>query len=1075
MRGESGSAAVETAPVYRLVQPEAVPVVRPRLDPTQQAVVDHRGGPLLVLAGPGTGKTTTIVEAVAARIDAGADPERLLVLTFSRKAAAELRTRITARVGRTIREPVARTFHSYAFGVLRRAAVLRGEPAPRLLTSAEQDAVVAELLRGDADEEGAVRWPADLTAALGTEGFRGELRDLLLRATERGIDSRRLAAWGKERGLPHWEAAADFLRQYQDVSWFQTIARGGASGYDPAELVRTAIDELRDDDELLRTERERAGWLFVDEYQDTDPAQVELVELLAGGGGDLVAVGDPDQAIYAFRGAEPRGIIDFPTRFRQRDGRPAPRLSLGVCRRSGAELLTVSRRVAEGLPGPWEHRRLVPGEGIDPGAAEVHVFDSPAVEAAFLADTMRRAHLLEGIPWSQMAVVVRSAAASLGPVRRALTQAGVPVAVSADDVALAAQPAVQPLLAALTALLPPAAGAAAGERSEAGLDEAGAEALLASPLGNATVLDLRRLRRAARRAMAERGEDAAVRGAPLATLLADRTLLDAVPEHVARPALRVSAVLAAGRLALATDGTAEDVLWAMWQASGLANRWARASAAGGPTGAVADRDLDAVVSLFDAAAGFVDRLPHAGVAAFVQHLGAQQLPGDSGAARAQVGETVRLLTAHASKGLEWDLVCVAGVQEGVWPDLRSRASLLGAEDLVDAAGGTDPATLDRRTHALAEERRLFYVACTRARRRLLVTAVDGALDGGDAGATASRFLDLVAAPPADGNGVRPHTPLPRQLTLPALVAELRRHLTDPQTPPARRSSAAAVLRRLAEERVPGADPAGWWGLAPLSDDAPLVDPAEVVPVRPSAIDTFQRCPLRWVLGAVGAEAAPEATRTVGSAVHDVAQQVAEGLPPADAPAVLDAELDGLDLGPGWFDQRQRDRAQEMLTKFLAWHARADRELVAAEEDFDVTVGRARLRGQVDRLERDAEGRLVVVDLKTGKTAPRAVEEHGQLAAYQLAVTEGAFADHGTATGGAALLQVGGAQKAAKEHAQSPLPADVDPRESWAGELIAEVGEGMGGASFVARTDTDCERCAFRRSCPMQESGRQVTR
>ena len=136
----------------------------------------------------------------------------------------------------------------------------------------------------------------------------------------------------------------------------------------------------------------------------------------------------------------------------------------------------------------------------------------------------------------------------------------------------------------------------------------------------------------------------------------------------------------------------------MWQASGLAAKWARASAAGGPAGAVADRDLDAVVSLFDAAAGFVDRLPHAGVAAFVEHLAAQSLPGDSGAARAPAGETVRLLTAHASKGLEWDLVCVAGVQEGVWPDLRSRASLLGAEDLVDAAGGTDPATL-RPPHA----------------------------------------------------------------------------------------------------------------------------------------------------------------------------------------------------------------------------------------------------------------------------------------------------------------------------------------------------------------------------------------
>ncbi|MCW2578691.1 MAG: uvrD3, partial [Blastococcus sp.] len=335
------------APVYRLVVDEAPRLTPPRLDPTQQAVVDHPSGPLLVLAGPGTGKTTTIVEAVAARIDAGIDPEQILVLTFSRKAAAELRTRITGRVARTIREPLARTFHSYAYGVLRRAALLRGDAPPRLLTSAEQDAVVAELLRGDAEEEGAVRWPAALTPALATAGFRTELRDLLMRATERGVGSAQLAAWGRETGRDHWVLAAAFQEQYEGVTAFSTAGRGDASGYDPAELVRAAIAELDGDPELLRQERERARWLFVDEYQDTDPAQVELLELLAGGGGNLVAVGDPDQAIYAFRGAEPRGIVEFPERFRHTDNRPARRVSLGVCRRSGEELLRISRKVAE--------------------------------------------------------------------------------------------------------------------------------------------------------------------------------------------------------------------------------------------------------------------------------------------------------------------------------------------------------------------------------------------------------------------------------------------------------------------------------------------------------------------------------------------------------------------------------------------------------------------------------------------------------------------------------------------------------------------------------------------------------
>jgi superfamily I DNA/RNA helicase/RecB family exonuclease len=1059
----------DSAPVYRLVAGEPVRASAPTLDPTQQAVVDHPGGPLLVLAGPGTGKTTTIVEAVAARIDAGVDPEQILVLTFSRKAAAELRTRITGRVARTIREPLARTFHSYAYGVLRRAALLRGDLPPRLLTSAEQDAVVAQLLVGDAEGEGAVRWPEGLAPALGTAGFRKELRELLLRATERDVDPARLAAWGREPGLEHWVQAAAFQEQYEAVTAFATIGRGDASGYDPAELVRQAIAELTDDAELLRQERERARWLFVDEYQDTDPAQVELLELLAGGGGDLVAVGDPDQAIYAFRGAEPRGIVEFPDRFRHTDGRPAQRVSLGVCRRSGDELLRISRKVAEGLPGPWEHRRLVAGEGTEPGAAEVHVFASAAVEAAYLADVLRRAHLLDGVPWSEMAVVVRTAVA-LGPLRRALSSAGVPVAVSADDMPLAGQPAVAPLLSALTALLPAAGSGPETHGAAVGLDEPAAEALLASPLGGATVLDLRRMRRAVRIELARRGIDAAERGAPLAMALADDDVLESLPEHVSRPARRVADVLAAGRLALAQDGTAEDVLWAMWQRSGLATKWARSSAAGGPAGAVADRDLDAVVALFDAAAGFVDRLPSADVRAFVAHLSAQELPGDTGAARAVGGESVRLLTAHAAKGLEWDVVCVAGVQEGVWPDLRERTSLLGIEQLVERASGIDGTGADRRTLALAEERRLFYVACTRARRRLVVSAVEGALDGADAGANASRFLDLVAPPPEDG---RPLTELPRGLTLSALVAELRRALTDPQTPAERRTAAASVLRRLADEGVPGARPTGWWGLAPLSDDAPLVPEDDDVRVRPSAIETFQRCPLRWVLGAVGAEASPDATRTVGTAVHDVAQQVAEGLPPADARAALAAELDQLDLGPGWADQRQRETAQQMLEKFLVWHAANGRELLGAEQDFDVVVGRARIKGQVDRLERDAQGRLVVVDLKTGKTPAKNTEEHGQLAAYQVAVVAGAFGEHGTVPGGAALLQVGTGAKAKEQH-QEPLPADVPLDETWAGELVAQVGEGMGGATFEVRTGSHCSRCPMRRSCPLHERGRQVT-
>ncbi|MGH8893672.1 MAG: UvrD-helicase domain-containing protein, partial [Actinomycetes bacterium] len=187
---------VTSQPAYRLVRPAPAPVQVPVLDEAQRAVVAHRGGPLLVLAGPGTGKTTTLVEAVVARIEEGADPEQVLVLTFGRRAAAELRTRVAARLGRATKEPLARTFHAYAFGLLRREAALRGEPAPRMLSGPEQDLVVRDLLAGDI-EGGARGWPQRLHAALPTRGFAQELRDLLLRAVERGVGPTALAGWGE--------------------------------------------------------------------------------------------------------------------------------------------------------------------------------------------------------------------------------------------------------------------------------------------------------------------------------------------------------------------------------------------------------------------------------------------------------------------------------------------------------------------------------------------------------------------------------------------------------------------------------------------------------------------------------------------------------------------------------------------------------------------------------------------------------------------------------------------------------------------------------------------------------------
>jgi superfamily I DNA/RNA helicase/RecB family exonuclease len=1029
--------AYVSEPIFRLVHAPRPAAAAPVLDAAQRAVVEHAGGPLLVLAGPGTGKTTTLVEAVVDRVARGVPVEQILMLTFSRRAAGEMRDRVTRRLGQTIREPVARTLHSYAFGVLRlanrRGADLDAPlPPPRLLSGAEQDVLIRDLVEGRDPS----RWPAELRPALRTRAFAGELRDLLMRAVERGLDGPGLAALGQARGRADWVAAGEFLDEYQEVT---SLAKPGA--YDPSELIRSALNALRADRELLSAERAQRRHLFVDEYQDTDPAQGELLALLAETADEFVLVGDPDQSIYAFRGADQAALHDVDVRFGR--GAEVPVVALEVSRRSGRALLAATRRVAARLPGRAEQRRLRPATDA-PGTLETCLFRTASEEAAYLAGVLRRAHL-DGAPWSSMAVLVRSTAAVLGTLRRALITAGVPVAVRGDDLPLAEQPAVAMLLDVLRLALEPGA-----------LTEDAAERLLLGPIGGADVVYLQRLRRVLRQ---RDGDGEPPRFAPALLDLRDARVL---PEHVRWPVVRVATVLAAGRDAVAAKGGPEDVLWAIWEATGLARRWAQQSLAAGGAGAAADRDLDAVVALFTAAARFTDRLPRASAREFVEHVAAQQIPGDTLGVDPREPDAVAILTAHSSKGLEWDLVCVAQVQEGSWPDLRRRGSLLGSELLVDVLAGRDAPGGPPVSAQLAEERRLFYVAVTRARRRLVVSAVAGEEE------QPSRFLDELDPTDADRELTRPA----RGVHLPGLVAELRAAVCDPAAGDALRAAAAGELARLAVAGVRGAAPDDWWGLAPLTDDAPVADPTRPVPVSPSRIDSFLRCEVRTLLQDVGARDGEQISASLGTLVHEIAASAPPDADIDELERLLDEQWDALDFGAQWFAENERRRASRILARLVDWlrASRTDFTLVGIEKEFAAQVGDALLNGRVDRLERDAAGRLVVVDLKTGKSKVRAddLPVHPQLGAYQLAVQAGAFGA-GEASGGALLVQLAAAGEA--QQTQRPLAEADDP--GWIGREVAYVASRMRGSEFTARENSYCGNCDLQKCCPLF-AGRQVT-
>ncbi|XBP93533.1 ATP-dependent DNA helicase [Micromonospora sp. CCTCC AA 2012012] len=1100
----------------------------------QAEVVAHTDGPMLVLGGPGTGKTSTLIEAVAARVAEGVDPERVLVLTFGRRQATDLRHAIEARIAgdghRVVREPLVRTFPAYAFGLLRRAAAERGEPSPRLLTGPEQDLIIRELLDvvGEEPDDDPVGWPEDLRPALRTRAFAAQLRDLLMRAAERGVGPVELARLGEKLGRADWPAAARFLREYVAVLALRDVSNRGSVAYDPAELVRAATGMLLDDPELLAAERRRLAHVYVDELADTDPAQLELLAVIAGGGTPLVAFADPDSSTYAFRGADPAGVATFPHRFRTASGAPAAQVVLTTSYRAGPGLLAATARLARRLRGPATHRRLQPLPDAPPGTVEVRTFRSATSESAWLAHALREAHLLDGVPWSRMAVLVRSTGRQLPSLQRALHHAGVPTVVHGEDLPLHLQPGVAPLLLLLRCALEP-------DR----LDEETAVALLHSPLGGADPLAERRLRQGLR-ALALAGGDRRPSGELIVEALRDPAELAAIDRRWAVPAQTVAQLLATARQAAAVPGaTAEDVLWAVWRDSGLAERWAGAITRGrAATGEhetaqrwraeAADRDLDAVLVLFDAAARFTDRLPGARAEVFLDHVLGQDLPADTLAASADRGDAVRLLTAHAAKGLEWDLVAVAGVQEGVWPDLRLRGSLLGSERLVDVLAGRAQgaglrASLVGQTSALLdEERRLFHVAVTRARRRLLVTAVASAAVGGDDHEEQpSRFLHELGGtePPAIGGGSPPPNPSgptsdgsgaaragdgaapvvtaephddevdrpgalpvtlpPRGLTLSALVAELRTAVTDPAAPSARRRTAAAELARLAAAGVPGAHPDDWWGLRGLSDDRPLVDDGEPVRVTPSAMESALRCSLRWLLERHGGSGPASAAQGVGNLVHAAAMLAEDAS--VDRTALLDyvaARFDAIELAARWMVGPERDRAEAMVDKLLRWLAGNPRRLLAIEHEFAVRLDDPQrpieLTGRVDRLEVDADGRLVVIDLKTGKSTAvteRELAEHPQLGAYQAAVEAGAFAEYGESSGGAALVQLGTGAKDAREQAQAA--AGEGPEAGWATALVRRTADTMAAATFAAVANSKCRVCPVRTSCPVSGQGRQV--
>src|SRR6202020_883086 len=362
-------------------------------------------------------------------------------------------------------------------------------------------------------------------------------------------------------------------------------------------------------------------------------------------------------------------------------------------------------------------------------------------------------------------------------------------------------------------------------------------------------------------------------------------------------------------------------------------------------------------------------------------------------------EQVAVLSAHSAIGHEWDLVVIAGLQEGLWPNTIPRGGVLGTQRLLDVLDGIAESA-SMRAPLLAEERRLLVAAMGRARRRLIVTAADGEGNGDDEASMPSPFFAEIAqwAGGSADTAVPPVT-APRVLSATAVVGRLRGVVCAPQgaVSDAMRDCAATQLARLVAAGVPGADPAGWYGMSPVSTTEPMWSGDDhVVTLTPSSLQTMTDCPLRWLAERHGGTDPRDLGSTVGSGLHALIAAPAGS--EAELLTALERAWQQLPFESQWYSANELARHRAMIETFLVWRAQTRGELteVGVEVDVDgvldggVIDRNVRLRGRVDRIERDAAGRLVIVDVKTGKTpvSKDDAQRHAQLAAYQLAVAEG---------------------------------------------------------------------------------------
>jgi len=970
-----------------------------KVNPAQHRAITHGNGPLLVIAGAGTGKTRVITERIRHLLetDQTLHGENILGLTFTKKAAGEMKARVVKAVGERGKDVVLSTFHSFCETLLK-------EADPNRVALEQVDHWI--LLRRNL-----ARLKLDKFRRLAEPGqFLSDFIQFFSRCQDELVSSDDYQAFADQLSS-ELAAEKDSLdedtckERAEHVALQQEIARAYHASEEILRekravalngLIAEAVTLLKSDTKKCRQLQERFKHILVDEFQDTNIAQLELLHLLSVDRRNIVVVGDNDQAIYRFRGASFGSFKLFLQRFANwqegQDSSPF-RVALMDNYRSTPNILRVATQaISMNEVSPEFPKKVLQSNKPEGEKIRIVELDGPEDEAAWVADELQRLHAA-GRRRKDFAVLYRQHAHRNHLVEE-LCLRKIPFVIS--KLSILEHPLVRDVLAYLHLIARP-------------FDDIACARVLSAPAWHLSAPDLVRLAERAGRKRTIALYD---------VLQSPQTNLPFDPSHTA--IAKLLEFLAEQRKT-SRRRTARDILGDLVEWLEIHPRASR-------------QDRKYVNQLAQFMKDWEPKSETGGLAEFLEYLDYfQQAGGTLSLEDDAPGDAVQLMTVHGAKGLEFPHVFLLRVNVNAFP-ARNRAPLFEFPDRLMKE------ELPEGDFHVQEERRLFYVALTRAQDRLTITTLTE-----KKGRVPVFIEDLLMDPAVNRRDLQQSTP------------KLKKQAPRPTAVP--RSTPASELFPVSEE-----PPRIFSRIASWAEEfhPPAPDPLKL---SSSAVDNYRKCPQQYAFSYLWSlKEGPRAALTFGSVMHTTIKrfvdQLKKGvkLPFAEVQRIYETEWTSAGFEDGYQEAEYKKDGLEQLRAFHGTMLQASPPILEQEKAFELPLANdVILTGRMDQVNSLGRNHVEIVDYKTGKPRKDSdARKNLQLSIYALAAKE--IFEWNPVRLVFHYLQTNQTQVTSRDSKQ------LDEAE----KIVQEAAADIRAAQFPPNPGFICRSCAYKPICPAHE-------